>query len=186
MSSQKHKGDHGQRQARRDAARKEITPAMAGKPRRVFLRNSLYIWGTIGVIAAVIALLIGFELLGLWDNVIGSILSVLVGAFGCMCIYDLALLFTACISFGEGMVNAGKNPQGQPMIFHAASVSRLEMRDAEDKPLPEDAPLYKHAPLVCVLESGRVTRRSVSRLTQKQYGKIKEALAAEKKFKEAP
>jgi hypothetical protein len=70
------------------------------------------------------------------------------------------------------------------MIFHAASVVRLEMRDKADKPLPEDAPVYKNAQLVFIMESGRVNRRKVSRLTQKQYLRVKTALEAEKKFKD--
>ncbi len=185
MSNKKHKGDHGKRAERRSAEKNLQplkNPATADKPRRVFLRNRVYIWGTLGVILAVGALIIGFEQFGLWDGVIGSILVVLVGAFGCMCIYDLALLLTACITFGEGMVNAGKDERGQQMIFHAASVTRLEMRDKNDRSLPSDAPVYKDAEIVFVMESGRVNRRKVSRLTAKQYAKIKAALEAEKKF----
>ena len=187
MSNKKHKGDHGKR-AERHAAEVNLAslknPASADKPRRVYLRNWVYIWETLGVVVAVAALIIGFELLGLWDNVIGSILVVLAGAFGCMCIYDLALLLTACITFGEGMVNAGKDERGQQMIFHASSVARLEMRDTNGTLLPADAPLYKNAEITFVMESGRVNRRKVSRLTAKQYARIREALEAEKTFKE--
>ena len=100
-----------------------------------------------------------------------------------MCIYDLALLLTACITFGDGMVNAGKDENSQQMIFHASSVTRLEMRDKADKPLPEDAPVYKNAQLVFIMESGRVNRRKVSRLTAKQYARVKAALEAEKSFR---
>ena len=186
MSNKKHKGDHGKRAEMRAAAKNQpvlYNPATADKPRRVYLRNGVYIWATIGVIIAVAAVIIGFELLGLWDNIIGSILSVLVGAFGCMCIYDLALLLTACITFGEGMVNAGKDEQGQQMVFHAASVVRLEMRDKTGgKPLPDDLAVYRNAELCFVMESGRVNRRKVSRLTAKQLAKVKTALEAEKKF----
>ena len=185
MSNKKHKGDHGKRAEMRAAAKNQpvlYNPATADKPRRVYLRNGVYIWATIGVIIAVAAVIIGFELLGLWDNIIGSILSVLVGAFGCMCIYDLALLLTACITFGEGMVNAGKDERGQQMVFHAASVIRLEVRDKTDCSLPSDAPVYKNAELCFVMESGRVNRRKVSRLTAKQLAKVKAALEAEKKF----
>ena len=185
MSNKKHKGDHGKRAEMRAAAKNQpvlYNPATADKPRRVYLRNGVYIWATIGVIVAVAAVIIGFELLGLWDNIIGSILSVLVGAFGCMCIYDLALLLTACITFGEGMVNAGKDERGQQMVFHAASVVRLEVRDKNDRSLPSDAPVYKNAELCFVMESGRVNRRKVSRLTAKQLAKVKTALEAEKIF----
>ena len=187
MSNKKHKGDHGLR-AERHAAEKNQpvpkNPASADKPRRVYLRNWVYIWATLGVVAACVGVATMVGVLGWWENVLISIVTILVGAFGCMCLYDLALLFTACITFGEGMVNAGKNEQGQLMIFHATSVKHLEMRDKSDKPLPEDTPLYKDAEIVFVMDSGRVNRRKVSRLTQKQYAAVKEALEAEKKFKE--
>ena len=186
MSHKKHKGDHGSR-AERHAAEKNQpvlkNPASAEHPRRVFLRNWPYIWGTLGVVIAVAAVIIGLELLGWWDNAIGGVLVVLVGAFGCMCLYDLALLLTACITFGEGMVNAGKDENSQQMIFHAASVVRLEMRDKNDNLLPEDAPVYKNAQLVFIMESGRVNRRKVSRLTARQYACVKAALEAEKGYR---
>ena len=187
MSNKKHKGDHGSRAERHAAKKNQVplkNPASAEHPRRVFLRNWVYIWATLGVIVAVAAVLIGFQLLGWWDNVIGSVLSVLIGAFGVMCLYDVALLMTACLTFGEGMVNAGKDENNQQMIFHAASVVRLEMRDKEDHVLPEDASVYKNAQLVFIMESGRINRRKVSRLTAKQYARVKAALEAEKKFKD--
>ena len=186
MSNKKHKGDHGSRAARHAAQKNQVplkNPASAEHPRRVFLRNWLYIWATLGVVIAVAALIIGLELLGWWDNAIGGVLVVLVGAFGCMCLYDLALLLTACITFGEGMVNAGKDESGQQMIFHASSVIRLEMRDKNDTVLPDDAPVYKNARIVFVMESGRVNRRAVSRLTAGQYARVKAALEAEQTFK---
>ena len=81
------------------------------------------------------------------------------------------------------MVNAGKDEQGQQMVFHAASVVRLEMRDKTGgKPLPDDLAVYRNAELCFVMESGRVNRRKVSRLTAKQLAKVKSALEAEKKF----
>ena len=187
MSNKKHKGNHGRRAEMRAAERNQPVlnnPASADKPRRVFLRNWPYIWATLGIVIAVASLIIGLELLGWWDNVIGSVVSVLVGAFGCMCLYDLALLLTACITFGEGMVNAGKDENSQQMVFHASSVTRVEIRDKDDKVLPDSAPVYKNAQMVFVMESGRVNRRKVSRLTQKQYAKVKAALDAEKKFKD--
>jgi hypothetical protein len=103
-----------------------------------------------------------------------------------MCLYDVALLLTACVTFGDGMVNAGKDAQGAPMVFHAASVLRLEVRDKTNNPLPSDAPVYKNAELCFVMESGRVNRRPVTRLTQKQYQKVKAALAAEQKLNAKP
>ncbi len=187
MSNKKHKGDHGLR-AEKHAAEKNRpelkNPASADKPRRVFLRNWIYIWATFGIVLACIAVVVLVGVTGWWENVFVSIVTILVGTFGCMCIYDLALLTTACITFGEGMVNAGKDEQGHLMIFHASSVTRTEVRDKADKALPEDAPVYKDAQLVFVMESGRVNRRKVSRLTAGQYARVKAALEAEKLFRE--
>lgn len=182
MSQKKHKNDHAGRAERRAAEKKALatqsTPAE--KTRRVYLRNSLYITLTLLVILGVLGVLILLWWMRWWDNPIGSIVSVLIGAFGCMCIYDIGLLMTACISFGEGMVNAGKNAEGHLMVFHASSVERLEMRDKDDHPLPDDLPLYRNAELVFVMSSGRVDRRKFSRLTAKQYAKLQEALEAER------
>lgn len=185
MSNKKHRGAHGQRTARHAASMNQTVtkaPASAEHPRRVYLRNWTYIWGTLGVVVACIAVITLVGVLGWWENVFASIVTILVGAFGCMCIYDLALLFTACITFGEGMVNAGKDENSRQMIFHATSVTRLEMRDRADKVLPDDAPLYKDAQIVFIMESGRVNRRAVSRLTAGQYARVKAALEAEKGY----
>lgn len=186
MSNKKHRGTHGQRAVRHAAEKNQPVlknPASAEHPRRVFLRNWVYIWATLGVVIACIAVITLVGVLGWWENVFASIATILVGAFGCMCLYDLALLFTACITFGEGMVNAGKDENGHQMIFHAASVTRLEMRDKNDNLLPEDAPVYKNAQLVFIMESGRVNRRAVSRLTAGQYARVKAALEAEKGYR---
>ena len=193
MSNKKHRGTHGQRaetrahaQTSEAVSKTNRAAATAYKPRRVYLRNWMHIWATVGVLAAVVAVLIIFEMQGWWDTVIGSVLSVLVGAFGCMCLYDTALLLTEALTFGEGMVNAGKNSQGQAMIFHAASVTHLEVRDKADNALPADARIYKNAELCFIMESGRINRRPVSRLTQKQLSNVREALEAEKSYKNTP
>ena len=146
------------------------------------MKNKKMILIAVALIAC-IAVITLVGVLGWWENVFASIVTILVGAFGCMCLYDLALLFTACITFGEGMVNAGKDENSQQMIFHAASVVRPEMRDKADRALPDDAPVYKNAQLVFIMESGRVNRRKVSRLTAKQYTRVKAALEAEKGYR---
>ena len=179
MSHKKHKGDHAGRAERRAQARKEAHLAISGKPRRVYLRNKLYIFLTILCIVGSIALLLGFELLGWWDNFLGSILVFVPGAFACICAYDLALLCSASVAFGEGLVNAGKNAAGDMMVFHASSVLRLEVRDADGNVLPEGAPFYKNVDLAFVMESGRVNLRRLSRLSAKQLSALRAALAAE-------
>ncbi len=199
MADRKHRGDHGRRTQERDAARirKQTSAAKAAtdvkkgrkpgslqKPHRVFLRNRLYIGLTLLAILGVGLALVIMGNLDLWDNFFGSVLCILIGAFGCMCLYDVGLLMTACISFGEGMVNAGKNDAGQLMLFHAASVVRVEMRDPAGHTLPRDQAVYKNADITFVMQSGRVNLRRVSRLTQKQLARVIEALEAEKTYQE--
>ena len=180
MSTKKHKGEHNLRAERRaaKAASAPIDPAKVKGSTRVYLRNPIYIWATLGVVVVAIALLVLFGMLGWWENLLGSILAIAVGIVGCTCLYDVALLLTACISFGEGMVNAGKDEGGQLMVFHASAVTRLELRDGTGATLPDDAPLYKNVDLTFVMQSGRVNRRRVSRLTAKQYSAVKAALEA--------
>ena len=174
MSKKKHRGDHAHRARRKDTA------PVAGKTRHVYIRQHVHILLTLLVVLGVLALLVCFQMLGWWDNIIGSVALVLVGAFLVMCLYDLGLLLTACLTFGDGMVNAGKNAEGQTMLFHASSVVRLEIRDPGDTPLPDDLSLYRDVDLTFVMESGRVNRRRLSRLTAKQYAAIRAALEAER------
>lgn len=187
MSQKKHRGDHGQRaerRAERRAALKqaENAPATATRPRRVYVRDPIYISLTLLIIAGVLAVLIILGQTGLWDGVLGSILAVLIGAFGCMCIYDVGLLFSACLTFGDGVVNAGKDAQGKPMVFHANSVERLELRNKQDVPLTEERKVYRNVQLTFVMNSGRVNRRTLHRLTAKQYARLQAALDAERQY----
>jgi hypothetical protein len=128
------------------------------------------------VIAACTAVAVAVGVLGWWENVFVSIVTILVGAFGCMCIYDVALLMTACITFGEGMVNAGKNEQGQLMIFHADKVERIEVRDRAGNVLPEGQKKYRRVNLTFVMESGRTNPRPMNVLTAKQLQKVREVI----------
>ncbi len=187
MSQKKHKGNHASREERRAAARREAasTPTSIDKPRRIHLRNWLYIFLTTLVVIGVFAVMIVLHLLfDFWDSLVGNIVFVALAAFGCACIYDIGLLFSACIAFGEGMVSAGKNDEGTHMVFHAASVVRMELRDTTDHVLPEDQAVYKNIVIAFVMESGRVNRKKVTRLTSKQLAAIKDALAVERRYDE--
>ncbi len=183
MSQKKHKGDHAKRAERHAAAKRAAanTPTSIDKPRRVYLRNRLYILLTTLVVLGVLALIIVFQFFGFWDSLIGTILFVAVAAFECMCIVDLGLLFSACVAFGEGMVSAGKNDKGVKMVFHAASVVRMELRDTKGNVLPENQAKYKNVDLTFVMESGRANIKHLSRLTAGQLAALKEALEAEQK-----
>jgi len=149
------------------------------KPRRISLRDPLYITLTILIFLALVAVLVTFELLGWFDNVVGSVLSVVMTLLACVCVFDLGMLFSACMTFGEGMVNAGKNDEGVQMVFHASEVKRLEVRDKGNNTLPDDLPVYKNCEVVFVMESGRQNRRTMRRLTAEKLGDIREALRAE-------
>ncbi len=180
MSQKKHKGDHASRAVRRAQERKTQVLVMSGKPHRVYLRNKLYIFLTILTIFATVALIVVFEMLGWWDNFLGSILVFVPGIFACLCAYDLALLLSACVAFGDGMINAGKNASGERMVFHAAAVVRLELRDANGNVIPENKPVYKNTDLAFVMESGRVNLKRVSRISAGQLARLREAIATEK------
>ncbi len=184
MSKKQHKGDHAARRERRDAARiaKENSPTSIQHPRRVYLRNGLYIFLTLLCILASFGVLLLLGFTGWWDSFLGSVLAIAVGAFGVMCLWDVGLLVSASVAFGEGMVSAGKNAEGQKMVFHAASVLRLEVRDKEGRSLPLDRKVYKNVSLAFVMESGRVNLKPVSRLTEGQLARLIAALENEKKI----
>ena len=115
-----------------------------------------------------------------WDeNLIVSIVALLMALFFCMLVVDLGLLISACVTVGEGAVNAGKDESGQMMLFHADKVVRIEVRDLACHPLPEDKKVYRRVKLTFIMESGRAHERKVNRLTQKQLDRVREAVAAE-------
>ena len=159
--------------------KKPSPPTTAAKPRRISLRDPLYITLTILIFLALVAVLVTLELLGWFDNVVGSVLSVVMTLLACVCVFDLGMLFSACMTFGEGMVNAGKNDEGVQMVFHASEVKRLEVRDKENNVLPDGLPVYNKCEVVFVMESGRQNRRAMRRLTAEKLAAIREALQAE-------
>ena len=148
-------------------------------PRRISLRDPLYITLTILICLGLIAALVTFELLGWYDGIVGSVLSVVMTLLACVCVFDLGMLFSACMTFGEGMVNAGKNDEGVQMVFHASEVKRLEVRDKENNTLPDGLPVYNRCEIVFVMESGRQNRRAMRRLTAEKLAAIRKALEAE-------
>ena len=149
------------------------------KLRRISLRDPLYITLTILICLGLIAGLVAFELLGWFDGIVGSVLSVVMTLLACVCVFDLGMLFSACMTFGEGMVNAGKNDEGVQMVFHASEVKRVEVRDKGNNTLPDDLPVYKSCEVVFVMESGRQNRRAIRRMTAEKLRDIRAALRAE-------
>lgn len=148
---------------------------------RIPLVDWLSFWLTLGlimVLGGVMALVYFMN----WDeNFIVGIVTLLLALFFCMLVIDLGLILSACVTVGEGAVNAGKDEGGQMMVFHADKVERIEVRDLACHPLPEDKKVYRRVKLTFVMESGRAHERKVNRLTQAQLDRIREAVAAEAK-----
>ena len=138
-------------------------------------------WLTLGLTIILGVAMVGLYLLGWDDGMIGSIISLVMALIFCTLVIDLGLLLTACITLGEGVVNAGKDEQGSLLVFHADKVERIEVRDLACHPLPEDKKTYRRVKLTFIMESGRAHERKVNRLTQKQLDRVREAVAAEAK-----
>ena len=138
-------------------------------------------WLTLGLTIILAVAMVGLYLLGWDDGMIGSIVSLVMALIFCTLVIDLGLLLTACITLGEGVVNAGKDEQGNLMVFHADKVERIEVRDLACHPLPEDKKSYRRVKLTFIMESGRAHERKVNRLTAKQLARVRAAVAAEAK-----
>ena len=139
------------------------------------------IWLTLGLTIILAVAMVGLYLLGWDDGMIGSIVSLVMALIFCTLVIDLGLLLTACITLGDGVVNAGKDEQGSLMVFHADKVERIEVRDLACHPLPEDKKSYRRVKLTFIMESGRAHERKVNRLTAKQLARVRTAVAAEAK-----
>ncbi len=148
---------------------------------RIPLIDWFSFWMTLTIVIALAAIMVAIYLLG-WDvGMLGSILALVLAVIFCTLFIDLGLLLTACITVGDGAVNAGKDEQGSLMVFHADKVERIEIRDLACHPLPEDKKIYRRVKLTFIMESGRAHERKVNRLTQKQIDRVREAVAAEAK-----
>ena len=136
---------------------------------------------TLGLAVILVGVMIFTNLMG-WDvGMIGSVVSVVLLLIFCTLLMDLAFILTACVTIAEGAVNAGKDEQGQQMIFHADKVVRIELRDLACHPLDEDKKVYHRVKLTFVMESGRAHERKVNRLTQTQLERVREAVTREAK-----
>ena len=136
---------------------------------------------TLGLVAVLMGAMVAIYYLGWDDNIIGNVASIIMALFFCMLFVDLGFLLSACITVGEGAVNAGKDEQGNLMVFHADKVTRIEVRDLACHVLPEDRKVYKRVKLTFVMESGRVHERKLNRLTSQQLARIREAVEKEAK-----
>lgn len=177
MSRKMQKKEHIDRRGQKKT--KPFDPAKSKAKSRVFLRDPVNILLTSLVIIAAFGVMVGMQLAGWFDTVPGAVASVLVGAFAATCIFDMALLLTDSIALAEGMVNAGKNEQGDLMIFHALNVARVELRDKAGETVAEDRKRYSKVALTFVMTSGRINQRRPGRITQKQLDDVRAAVREE-------
>lgn len=175
MSRKQQKKEHIDRHGQRHAP-KPKDPAKSKHKNRVFLRDGINICLTALVIVAVFGIMTGMQLAGWFDSALGGVASVLVAAFGVTCLFDMAMLLTDSVSIADGMINAGKNEQGELMIFHTANIVRVELRDKTGHAVPEDRKRYTKVALTFVMNSGRINQRKPGRLTQKQLDEVRAAV----------
>ena len=139
---------------------------------RVRLISWLYVTLTALIILAGVAVMIVFEKLGWFEGFLGAVLSVLIAGFTVMCIFDEALLLTACITVADGQVNAGKNEKGDLMIFHTENIVRIELRDKRNEVVPETKKRY-NAAITFIMASGRINQRPVGFVSQKKLDQLR-------------
>ena len=167
-----HKAARARAEQERQAAEKAKIKASKSVV-RIRLVNWLYVTLTFLIILACAAVMIVFEQLGWFEGFLGAVLSVLVAGFGVMCLFDEALLLTACITVAEGSVNAGKNEKGDLMIFHTRNIERIELRDKQGAVIPETKKRYFKAAVTFVMASGRVNQRPAGYVTQKKLDRLR-------------
>lgn len=148
----------------------------SNKPIHIRLIDWQSFWLTLGLILVLAVAMVFMHMYGWDEGLIGGIVSIAVALVFCTLIFDVGLLLTACITVDEGMVNAGKDKEGQVMLFHADKVERIEVRDHIGNVLPEGKKRYRKVCLTFVMESGRTNQRAVNLLTDKQLRKIKDAI----------
>ena len=148
----------------------------AKQVRRVRLVDGFSVLWTSLILAASGGGMLAMQLLGWFDTVIGSVLSVLIAAFFCAMVFDLGLLLTSCVTIADGMINAGKDAQGNQLIFHTANIEEIYLTDKNGQPIPENQKRYRGASLTFVMASGRINRRAPRNYTQKQLDSIRQAV----------
>lgn len=143
---------------------------------RVRLVDGLYVFYTSLIMLAAIAAIIVMQWKGWFDGILGSVLSVIVGGVAVLCVFDLALLLTACITIADGQVNAGKNDSGQLMIFHTEHIVSVELRDKAGQTVEEDRRKYSRVAVTFVMASGRINQRPYGHIRQRQLDNLRSAL----------
>lgn len=149
-------------------------PATVEKPRRIRLFDGRSAFLTVLLIVVCLTSLILMETWGWFDNILGTLLLLAIAFFTCALIFDVGLIFSACVTIADGAVNAGKDKEGKLILFHCSSVERMELRDAKtDAVIPEDKKCYRKVRLTFVMESGRINQRETNYITQHQLNALR-------------
>ena len=124
-------------------------------------------------------LLVAFLLIMEWQGwskgIVGSILSTVIAVIAALCVFDIAILLTACMTVSDGAINAGKNKHGEVMMFHIEEIECITLTDKKGQQISESKRAYRNVDLNFVMQSGRVNTRHFERITSKQLAKIKQA-----------
>ena len=142
---------------------------------RIRLADTLNAFLMMLVALGLVALLLIMEWQGWSKGIVGSILSTIVAVVAALCVFDVAILLTACMTILDGAINAGKNKYGEVMMFHIEEIESITLTDKNGQPCNETKRAYRNADLNFVMQSGRVNTRHFERITSKQLAKIKQA-----------
>ena len=149
----------------------QIKPAVV----RIRLADTLNAFLMLLISIALVAFLLVMEWQGWSKGIVGSILSTAIAIIAALCVFDVAVLLTACMTITDGAINAGKNKYGEVMMFHIEEIDSITLTDKNGQRLDENKRAYRNVDLNFVMQSGRVNTRHFERITSKQLAKIKQA-----------
>jgi hypothetical protein len=149
----------------------QLTPKVV----RVRLADWFHAFLMLIISIAIVAVLLIFEWQGWSDGVIGSVVATVLAILACLCIFDVAVLLTACMTVSDGAINAGKNKYGDIMLFHIEEIAEINLCDKHGQVVVAGKRAYRNADLNFVMKSGRVNTRHFERITSKQLENIKRA-----------
>lgn len=153
-------------------------PTKKEKPVRIRLIDWRSGFLTILLVAICLAAITAMQAFGWFDTVPGQLLLIVLAFFTCALLFDIGLIFTACITVADGAVNAGKDKSGTLLMFRCADVAGIELRDAKtDEPiLKEIEKGYRKVRLTFIMHSRRVYQREVNFISYKQLNAVRAAI----------
>ncbi len=154
-----------------------MPPIKPEKPIRIHLIDWQSAILTILLVVVCLAGMMAMQAVGWLDSFPGQFLLIVLAFFTCALLFDIGLIFTACITVAEGAVNAGKDKAGKLILFHCESVDGIELRDRKsDELIPETSKHYRKVNLTFIMHSGRINQREMNYITQKQLEAIRAAI----------